>query len=188
MDFLTPEICEYLTSWWLVNRRRANTPNWDIVSTCTIEGREGLILVEAKAHDKESDCTGKLPGDEDNHEKIGTAIRQANSALNATCPGWAISRDSHYQLSNRFAWTWKVASLGVPVILVYLGFLHADEMARRGKPFISNRGWRSAVLEHGAKLVPEHAWETGLQTSGATIRATIRSLELQWVASPADKE
>ena len=90
-------------------------------------------------------------------------------------------------LSNRFAWTWKVASLGVPVILVYLGFLHADEMARRGKPFISNRGWRSAVLEHGAKLVPEHAWETGLQTSGATIRATIRSLELQWVASPADK-
>ena len=39
--FLTPEIRELLTSWWLVNREGANTPNWDIVSTCSVEGKRG---------------------------------------------------------------------------------------------------------------------------------------------------
>ena len=81
-DFLTPEIRENLTSWWLVNRRGANTPNWDIVSTCRVDGGDGLILVEAKAHDKELKPDGKSTGDKENHEKIGGAIREANTALN----------------------------------------------------------------------------------------------------------
>ena len=28
-------------------------------------------------------------------------------------------------MSNRFAWAWKLADLGVPVVLVYLGFFRA---------------------------------------------------------------
>ena len=184
---LTPDIRERLTGWWLVNRRNANTPNWDIVSTCTVEGRQGLILVEAKAHDKEAKREGKGRGDEENHEQIGTAIRDANSGLNSICSGWAITRDSHYQLCNRFAWAWKIASLGVPVILIYLGFLQADEMSRCGKPFVSDSEWRSAVLNHGAKLVPENAWERRLQTTRAPLWALIRSLDLQWLTSGAAK-
>jgi hypothetical protein len=186
--FLTPKIREQLTSWWLVNRRGANTPNWDIVSTCTVEGREGLVLVEAKAHDKESKPEGKElgdKGDKKNHEQIGVAISEANSALNAICPGWAITRDSHYQFCNRFAWAWKVASLGVPVILVYLGFLHADEMSRCGKPFVSDHEWHSMVLDHGANLVPADAWEKRLQTNAAPMWAMIRSLGLRWVVAGA---
>jgi hypothetical protein len=31
----------------------ANTPNWDLVSGCQIGNRQGLILVEAKAHEGE---------------------------------------------------------------------------------------------------------------------------------------
>ena len=62
-EFLTPEVREKLTSWWLVNRRGANTPNWDLVSSCTIEGAAGLILVEAKAHDRELKTEGKTGGD-----------------------------------------------------------------------------------------------------------------------------
>ena len=63
-----------------------------------------------------------------NHNQIGDAIQQANHGLEPLLPGWDLSRDSHYQLSNRFAWSWKIASMGVPVVLVYLGFLNADEM------------------------------------------------------------
>lgn len=48
--FLSAEHREALTGWWLAVRERANTPNWDIVSTCQIDGRQGLVLVEAKAH------------------------------------------------------------------------------------------------------------------------------------------
>ena len=39
-----------LRDWWLAVPRGANAPNWDIASTCTIKGKSGLLLVEAKAH------------------------------------------------------------------------------------------------------------------------------------------
>jgi hypothetical protein len=180
-DFLTPEIREKLTSWWLVNRRGANTPNWDVVSNCTIEGVEGLILIEAKAHDMELKSEGKSMGDKENHEQIGSAITEANIGLNKICPGWLINRDSHYQLCNRFAWAWKVASSGVPVILIYLGFLHADEMSGCGRrPFSSHLDWRALMLEHSKTLVPTIGWDSRLQTNSAPMWAVVRSLDLQW--------
>jgi hypothetical protein len=141
---------------------------------------EGLILVEAKAHDKELKPEGKSGGNKSNHDQIGSAISEANTALNVICPGWSINRDSHYQLSNRFAWAWKVASFGIPVILIYLGFLRADEMSRCGTPFSSHFGWREAMLEHSKNLVPTIGWERRLQTSGAPMWATIQSLDLEW--------
>ena len=39
-----------LRTWWLAHEEGANTPNWDIALSCEIEGRSGLVLVEAKAH------------------------------------------------------------------------------------------------------------------------------------------
>ena len=43
-----------LREWWLaVPSRRAETPNWDIASTCVFEGQPGILLFEAKAHDVE---------------------------------------------------------------------------------------------------------------------------------------
>ena len=35
--------------WWLaVASNNTRTPNWDIVTTCTIEGKPGIVLIEAK--------------------------------------------------------------------------------------------------------------------------------------------
>ena len=59
--FLSPNDRQPVTAWWLAVRRRVNTPNWDIASTCTIENRPGLILVEAKAHSAELSGAGKTP-------------------------------------------------------------------------------------------------------------------------------
>lgn len=123
-----------LRSWWLAVARNARTPNWDIASTCEVEGRRGLLLVEAKAHENELSYSGKSPpgaspNSQRNHQQIGQTIAEANTRLELlTENAWGISRDTHYQLSNRFAWAWKLASLGVPVVLVYLGFLNAAEM------------------------------------------------------------
>jgi hypothetical protein len=179
--FLTDEQRETVTSWWLMHRRRANTPNWDIASTATIEGRPGLILIEAKAHSGELKVHGKEPGNKDNEKKIGAAIQQANTDLNTILPGWALSKDSHYQLTNRFAWAWKIASLGVPAILVYLGFLRAEEMGDQGMPFADGKAWEGFVRDYSQGIVPEAAWNTQLSLQGTPLQALVRSI---WIWPP----
>jgi hypothetical protein len=174
--FLSPEHRETISRWWLVARQRANTPNWDIVSQAKIEGQEGLILVEAKAHDKELKTEGKRPGNAENDVRIGTVIREASDSLNGILPGWNLSRDSHYQLANRFAWTWKIASLGVPVILVYLGFLCAKEMSDQGQPLASEETWADVLRGHAQGIVPGAAWGERVCVQGTPMRAMIRSV------------
>ena len=139
-DLVSPDVSRQLRSWWLaVTRGNPMTPSWDLGATCTVGDEKGLLLVEAKAYARELKAAGKeAPGSRNggkNHERIGAAIAEANEGLRlVNGRPWALSRDSHYQLPNRFAWAWKLASLGIPVVLVYLGFLNAVEMTDRGRP------------------------------------------------------
>jgi hypothetical protein len=161
-DFLSAQEKEAVTSWWLSKRGLAKTPNWDLATRAEIDGREGLVLVEAKAHEGELDASPKRldrDSNPENHEQIGRAIQEARDALNGILKGWDISRDRHYQLSNRFAWAWKLASLGRPVVLVYLGFLGAEDMRPRGGvPFQDHAHWRETLLAHAKGIVPPDAW------------------------------
>ncbi|MDY6954954.1 MAG: hypothetical protein SWE60_25920, partial [Thermodesulfobacteriota bacterium] len=179
--FLEREEREAVTNWWLEVTPGANTPNWDLVAACSVEGKKGLILIEAKAHTNELDTAGKRPptteNGKKNHEQIDKAIKEANDGLNAQHSGWALSRDTHYQLSNRFAWSWKLASMGIPVILVYLGFLNADEMR---SPFPSVEAWTKAVHEYSKGIVPDGVWESKVMVGDTPIHPVIRSLDLEW--------
>lgn len=181
--FLSPDNRRELKTWWLKKPRGAMVPNWDIASTCIMKGVKGLLLVEAKAHDKELSEAGKsrptTANSQLNHKQIGQAIDQANSELNKVTAGWALSRDSHYQLSNRFAWAWKLAMLGVPVILVYLGFLDATEMLDQGQPFNSCEAWQTCIRNHAKNIVPEDAWEKKLEIDGTPVWFLIRSMQLK---------
>lgn len=185
--FLCAEHREMAMAWWLkVRHQNANTPNWDIASTCTIGNKQGLILAEAKAHDKELRTEGKRKTrktNKDNHNQIGAAIRQANNALNDILPGWALSRDSHYQLANRFAWAWKVTDLGCPVVLVYLGFLNATEMEDQGRPFSNHQEWRGCVQAHSNDVVPIEAWGSLLDVGSTPLVPLIRSAEFSITSS-----
>jgi hypothetical protein len=177
--FLSAEERKEVANWWLaIPRGRPNIPNWDIACTATIENQDGLILVEAKAHCGELGAKGKDRGNPQNHARIGAAIQEASEALNAILPGWSLSRDSHYQLANRFAWSWKIASLGVPVILVYLGFLCADEMCDKGQLFADPDAWENSVKEWSRGIVPEAAWNGCLLVHGTPLRPLLRSLEV----------
>ncbi len=180
--FVKPNDRETVTDWWLAVKPRANTPNWDLVATCRIEGKEGLILVEAKAHKSELASVGKKePTTENgwkNHERIRVAIEDANTSLNAQGSGWALSHDTHYQLCNRFAWSWKLASMDIPVVLVYLGFLNADEMPN---PFPSTGAWCDAVREYSNGIVSDGVWESKIMVGNTPIYSIIRSLDLQWI-------
>lgn len=165
-----------LISWWLAVPKGANTPNWDIASTCTIGGREGLLLVEAKAHSRELHVGGCGSTRSENQQSIASAMAEANDRLEKLSSGWHLHADSHFQVCNRFAFAWKLASQGVPVVLVYLGFLNAYEMA---DPLATHDDWRRLVLDHGHDLVPESVWDATLDVGGTSLTALIRSSDLR---------
>lgn len=184
--FLPAKVRAPLKDWWLAVQRGANTPNWDLASTCTIEGKQGLLLVEAKAHGNELSEAGKSlpsrPNGWKNHERIGQAIAKANSAFTGATGGeWSLSRDSHYQLSNRFAWAWKIASLGVPVILAYVGFLDAKDMVGDGTLFQTHEDWAGAVGRHAVGVVDASCWESRLDFQGVPFFALLRSRRLDLI-------
>ncbi|MDD4051857.1 MAG: hypothetical protein PHR28_08175 [candidate division Zixibacteria bacterium] len=174
-----------LESWWLATANSVSvTPNWDLASTCTIAGKDGLLLIEAKAHLDELKSKDRCVGSERNFERIGEAIGEANRALNVIKDGWRLSHENHYQLCNRFAWSWKLASLGVPVILVYLGFLRANEMQ---KSLPDEQSWEDAVRKYAQGIVPENVWGGAILVDGVPIFPLIRTLEisLDSIAVPA---
>ena len=173
-----------LQNWWLEIPVR--TPNWDIASTCIIKGEPGILLVEAKAHTAELEISEKGKSfnsdqaslnSKRNHERIGEAINEANTGLRvATEEEWNLARDDHYQVSNRFAWAWKLADLGIPVVLIYLGFLQATEMVtNKSLPLDSFESWERVVKEHCNSIVPESCWGQCLDIGGTPLLPLIRA-------------
>lgn len=171
---------EALERWWLAHPRGANVPNWDLAATCQIRGARGLVLVEAKAHVGELDHAGKKePGPEDsenshrNHEKIRGAIATARDALQAPVPGIAISIDHAYQFSNRVAHAWWLAQYGVPVVLLYLGFLADSDMPQ---PFESAEAWEECLHDHTGQSFPRSAFDTWIEAGATGFTVTSASL------------
>ncbi len=84
-----PDAWATLIQWWLTHTHGANTPNWDIAVACELEGRPGLILVEARANKAELKVVGKSLVEKpsgnslDNHNRIAAAIEEACIGLRA---------------------------------------------------------------------------------------------------------
>ena len=176
---VSPSIRQQLKTWWLAVPKGANAPNWDIASTCEIKGESGLLLVEAKAHGKElgeQDKSGSR--NQKNREQIGRAIAESNREFQSiTGRQWCLSRDHHYQLSNRFAWSWKLASLGIPVVLLYLGFLNAQDMAGDGPLFSFDAEWERTLKDYCQDVVDEVCWGEWQDFAGVPFIALIRGYE-----------
>ena len=195
-DLVCREVQLQLKTWWLAVSGRGKgtrTPNWDIASTCTIMDKPGLLLIEAKAHSNELDLDGKLlrsnasPNSIKNHERIGLEIAEAAAQVQqATGKRWDISRDHHYQLSNRFAWSWKLASLGIPVVLLYLGFLNAQDMADDGLLFRSEAEWTSTLKDHCLGAVEDACWEEWVEFDGVPFIPLIRGIDQPFDSNDED--
>jgi len=176
--FLSADERSNLMDWWLIRKRGARVPTWDVVSTCLIHDRPGLLLVEAKAHVGEFDCDGKdLDGNAENHERIQRAMREANEGLSQCVPGWRLTEASHYQLCNRFAWCWKLASIGIPVALVYLGFIDAADMDDGRRLLRDSAHWRQEVMTYSDGYVPRDGWDTELSIAGTPVISAISSID-----------
>lgn len=154
-----PKKADAITKWWI--EHGTATPKWDLISTCTIDKERGILLVEAKAHkgelkkDKKSKPTSE--NSKINHKKIGKAIAEVNTKLEKEISGICLSTENCYQFSNRVAHAWWLANHGIPVVLLYLGFLNVNDLnddneKYKYKLFTSPEDWRTCFEEH-TKLV-----------------------------------
>ena len=187
-----------IRDWWFaIVRGRQTAPSFDIASTCTVtvdgEDQSGILLVEAKAHNHEliKEEAGKplagdaSEGERTNHVHIGKAVAGANTPFAAsTNEKWALSHQSHYQMANRFASACKLTELGCPVILIYLGFLNAEEM-RKGKtqsPLATHNDWETLVKAHSKPLFPASIWNNQWTVHNQPFIPLIRSLDIPYDA------
>ncbi len=113
-----------LDNWW---PRQGRNPSRDIeVIPCAIKGRHGLLLVESR-DPPERDITA-----DDGLAQIANALGEVNDYFGGI---WNLTPHGQYQLSNRIAWAWRLAFLGFPVVLLYLGYQgHLEDV-------ISNEWW-----------------------------------------------
>ncbi len=164
---LAPSVGDSLVKWWLAVAYRARVPNWDIAGTCEIDGRPGMFLIEAKAHSEElnREEAGKRKrkieskGSQANRARIESCMTDANASLKSqTGLDWRLSVEQCYQMSNRFAWAWRLTTLGYPVILLYLGFVGAMDMADQGASFADLEDWRRHVVAHSDHLFSRGVW------------------------------
>jgi hypothetical protein len=183
-QFLESDAWRQLRQWWLVHEQGANTPNWDIAAGCEIEGRQGLILVEAKANVAELGLQGKPSPAADavnslaNHTRISEAIADACAGLARVGVETSITSTTHYQLSNRLAFTWKLASLGIPTVLVYLGFLGDDGIRDVSEPLNDHNHWQSTFTQYAQSIVPVTAFEKRIDCGGAAAWFLVRSRQV----------
>ena len=181
-----------LKDWWLAYPVRANTPNWDIAVSCEIEGRLGLLLVEAKANVPELGAAGKPLTEKaaknarskSNHERIGLAIAEARAGLEPALPGISISRDSHYQLANRLAFTWKLATLGIPTVLLYLGFTGDEGIRDAGMPIANDEHWQRVFGAHLKSVCPTSPLVGPVNVGAAPFWVVSRSRPVLEVSPP----
>lgn len=168
-EFYLPSFCkEYCSSfldsasiadWWVPSPWRP--PTWDLISTFTTNQRQrGLLLVEAKAHENEFDWGGKNQkahasiGSKNNHTQIVGCLNEANKALNDSFDGhFRLAVDLHYQLSNRVAHLWKLATCKIPVILLYLGFCGDREI--EPSYFRGEEHWQRSMGGYLQGVVPQ---------------------------------
>jgi hypothetical protein len=62
-------------------------------------------------------------------------------------------------------------------VLIYLGFLHADEMNDQGNPFRSHEEWAHLVQDHSSGICPDNTWDRSIQIKRGLIVPLIRSVE-----------
>ena len=161
---LLPQECldcgEKIRKWWLAkSTEKTQTPNWDIAAACEIKDRNeikrGLILVEAKAHVSELNKKDKSGAAGENAKSIKEALQDASDDLNSRCKskGFNLSADNHYQLSNRIAYVWKLAQMGIPTILAYLGFTGYDP--HFGDDYLrDHKHWTDTLRNYMQEVVP----------------------------------
>ena len=103
-----------------------------------------------------------------------TSVDEMRQALDQLVPSVGISRDSHYQLANRVAYAWKLASLGIPNVLVYLGFIGDVGIDDVGPHFESEDRWQRVFESYTSPVLPYVFVGQALACGPATMQLIVR--------------
>jgi hypothetical protein len=182
--FLDGDRKDKLQRWWLAHD--GNIPNWDLIIRAESPKGPALVLIEAKAHIGEFDRKPKPWGrriqadaqtkTDANHKQIKLAIAEASTVLSKIHGGISISCDHHYQLSNRIAMAWKLASLGISTALIFLGFTGDREISAEGKYFADHDHWHGAFSNYLEGTFPIELLEKDIYSGAASFRLFSKSL------------
>jgi len=168
--------------WWISHD--GNRPNWDLICQITDGTRVGLLLVEAKAHESEMAEQNKKsrpdtanPKSVSNDRQIRQVLDRTNSAMGRLGFGaFGLSADHHYQLSNRIAYAYKLATLGLPVVLMYLGFIGDCSFP---KDWIRSADhWQRLVGGYIQGVVPQGFPDRHVPVGPGSLVLIVRSLDL----------
>jgi hypothetical protein len=121
---------------------------------------------------------------QENHRRIGEAIGEVAAGLSSQFPGIRISRDGHYQLSNRLAFAWKLASLGIPSVLVYLGLTGDDGIRDVCEPFAHDDHWQHTFRDHLQTVCPTSVLAVPIDVGPASFWVLSRSRPILEVSPP----
>jgi hypothetical protein len=145
--------------------------------------------MEAKAHEDELDWLGKWlspsakVASKENHAKIASCIHEANAALNKLCDGlFNINVSSHYQLANRLTYAWKLAALGLPVVLLYLGFTGDTNIG--ADHFRNDPHWQRVMGGYLQGIVSQQFPEKIHKVNSGSIQMLIRSMDVTDLHKP----
>lgn len=175
-----PEYSGLDRRWWIAYK--GSRPTWDLVSHIEVDGKPGLLLVEAKAHfDEMDEKNTKSPADLKNERSVANdlsiRLRLAESNLALTQMGlgeFHLSADHDYQLSNRVAYLHKIASDGVPAVLMYLGWIESPDWLTDAFP--DSSAWERAVKTHFTRVGPaEFIGSKRRSKTGASFQMIVRS-------------
>lgn len=175
-----------LLGWWVPEPWRP--PTWDLIATGRVGDQFGVLLVEAKANESEFDWGGKRLspsasiGSKRNHNQIDGCIQEANVALDDLCDGvFNLSIRSHYQLANRVAHLWKLATCGIPVVLLYLGFTGDTYF---GDHFRLDGHWQRSMGGYLQGVVPQGIIDRPVipLANGGTMQFLVRSRQVLGVS------
>jgi hypothetical protein len=80
-------------------------------------------------------------------------------------------------MSNRFAWAWKLTEIGMPVILLYLGFVGCEEMrdGKKQRPIAGKEDWEEMLRVHSRPLFPFEVWNREWRIMGQSFIPLIRT-------------
>jgi hypothetical protein len=121
-----------------------------------------------------------------NHERICAAIAEAGRALAALELTTKFTAVSHYQLANRLAFSWKLASLGIPVALTYLGFLGDRGIGNVGLPFTDADNWHDTFKAHALPLICLETPEVSASKRGLPFWFAVRSRSVLTQSPPVN--
>src|SRR4051812_38812186 len=130
-------------------------------------------------------CRDRQPASFCERRQIRAAITEAQDWFAQLAGPTTLTADSHYQLANRLASAFKVASVGVPVVLLYLGFT--------GDTYFSDHlrdaaHWQQLMHGYLQGVVPPDLRGRVLpHASGGTLTFLIGALPVRAVSQPPSR-